>query len=174
MRSVRTSICTVRHISARYSASVIAVLPPPTTTTSRFLKKLPSHVAQYDTPCHRYSFSPGTSRCLYLLPVASTTRRACISCPRLVCTVQVSVSPRDIVDTLSCKNSDPDTCACVIKSRIMSPPGADSTPGQFSTQCDVPSAPPGSSHIIRLDILYLLAYIPAGSPADPAHIIITS
>ena len=38
--------CTLLHIFDRYRASSRAMLPPPTTATSLFLKNAPSHVAQ--------------------------------------------------------------------------------------------------------------------------------
>ena len=55
---------------ARYKASSRATSPPPTTATVLFLKKAPSHVAQYETPAPVNSFSPFTPSTLCFAPVA--------------------------------------------------------------------------------------------------------
>ena len=62
--------CTLLHIFDRYRASSRAILPPPTTATSLFLKNAPSHVAQYETPAPVNSSSPGTPSFLCFAPVA--------------------------------------------------------------------------------------------------------
>ena len=65
----------------RYIASSTALFPPPTTYTSKSLKKSASHVAQYEIPFPESSLIPGASNFLGVAPVAITTAFAVYSVP---------------------------------------------------------------------------------------------
>jgi len=60
-------------------ASSIAESPPPATTNSRFLKKGPSHVAQYETPLPAKVASPSNPSFFGVAPVAMMTAFASYS-----------------------------------------------------------------------------------------------
>mmetsp|Transcript_37929 Transcript_37929/g.107252 ORF Transcript_37929/g.107252 Transcript_37929/m.107252 type:complete len:229 (-) Transcript_37929:215-901(-) len=72
---------TARLDRARWSASSIAVSPPPTTATSRPRKGKPSQVAQALTPLPRRPCSPGTRSHLVSAPQARTRALASSSRP---------------------------------------------------------------------------------------------
>merc|ERR1711865_225348 len=76
--SRRWKTVTPEQIRDNTSASSIAVSPPPMTAHSLPLNKKPSQVAQPDTPCPRYSYSPAAPSHRASDPVAIMTECALI------------------------------------------------------------------------------------------------
>ena len=95
---------------ARYSASEMAVSPPPTTATCFPLKNAPSHVAQYDTPLPVSSASRGSPSGRGLAPMARITVRASTVWPS---TTSFLTSPAKSTDsTVAYVTASPKRAAC--------------------------------------------------------------
>ena len=103
---------TFSTILDKYKVSSKAVFPPPTTATVFPLKKLPSHVAQNETPFPTNSFSFGRFKVLFSNPLAIIIAFAVYS-PTEVLTFLSS--PSSTESTFSNLISAPSSSACFFK-----------------------------------------------------------
>ena len=126
----------------RYVASSIAVSPPPTTTTSRPLKKNPSHVAHAETPKPKYSLSDGKPSSFAEAPVATMTASAvCSSSSLHTRNGRVRKSTRV---TGAKSGWAPNRWACWRITSMRSGPIIPwGNPGKFSTSVVIVNCPPG-------------------------------
>merc|ERR1711998_746785 len=130
-----------RGCPRQYQGVLMAVSPPPTTTTGFSLKRKPSQVAQELTPPPLKSYSPSTPSQRLSAPVAMTT----LWLVRLLPSVYIlkSDSPASMRTTFSSRNLAPNDDACCRISCTMTGPVMPVTPGKFSTRTPFPcSCPP--------------------------------